>query len=65
MAGRSRAAINRITVQAQISGWDMSWSFGMATHADPRRIGDHYSEHASMKLHGSIRYPEVFKYPTL
>lgn len=65
MAGRSRAAINRITVQARISGWDMSWSFGMATHADPRRIGDHYSEHASMKLHGSIRCPEAFKYPTL
>ena len=37
----------------------------MAMHADPRRIGDHYSEHASMKLHGSIRYPEAFKYPTL
>lgn len=65
MAGRSRAAIDRITVQARISGWDMSWSSCMAAHADTRRIANHYSEHASIKLHGSIRYPETFKYPTL
>lgn len=39
----------------------MTWPDGY----DTRLIGDHYSEHASMKLHGSIRYPEAFKYPTL
>ena len=65
MAGRSHAVIDRITVQARIWQSDMSWSFGMATHADTRLIGDHYSEHASMKLHGSVRYPEALKYPTL
>ncbi len=65
MAGRSHAVIDRITVQARIWQSDMSWSFGMATHADTRLIGDHYSEHTSMKLHGSVRYPEALKYPTL
>lgn len=40
-------------------------SFGMTTQADAKLIGGHYSEQASMKLRGSIRYPEGFKYPTL
>lgn len=37
----------------------------MTTQADVKLIGGHYSEQASMKLRGSIRYPEGFKYPTL
>ena len=65
MAGRSRGAIERIIVQARIWGWDMSWSFSMATPTDTKPIGDHYSEHAAMKLYGSIRHPEAFKYPTI
>ncbi|WP_455885504.1 hypothetical protein [Pseudomonas spelaei] len=43
----------------------MSWSFSMATRSDTRTIGHHYSEHTVIKLYGSVRYPETFKYPTL
>ncbi|WP_242153834.1 hypothetical protein [Pseudomonas sp. ArH3a] len=43
----------------------MSWSFSMATRTDTRTIGHHYSEHTVIRLYGSIRYPETFKYPTL
>lgn len=65
MARRSRAAVERIILQARIWGWDMSWSFSMATRTDTRLIGHHYSEHTAIKLYGSVRYPEAFKYPTL
>lgn len=65
MARRSRAAVERIILQARIWGWDMSWSFSMATRTDTRTIGHHYSEHTVIRLYGSIRYPETFKYPTL
>lgn len=43
----------------------MSRSFSMATPTDTRPIGRHYSEHTAIKLYGSVRYPEAFKYPTL
>jgi hypothetical protein len=43
----------------------MSWSFSMATPTDTRPIGHHYSEHTAIKLYGSVRYPEAFKYPDL
>ncbi|TKJ57634.1 hypothetical protein PspCFBP13506_23980 [Pseudomonas sp. CFBP13506] len=65
MARRSRTAVERIILQARIWGWDMSWSFSMATRSDTRTIGHHYSEHTVIKLYGSVRYPETFKYPTL
>lgn len=65
MARRSRADVERIILQARIWGWDMSWSFSMATRTDTRTIGHHYSEHTAIKLYGSVRYPEAFKYPTL
>lgn len=65
MARRRRAAVERIILQARIWGWDMSWSFSMATRTDTRPIGHHYSEHTAIKLYGSVRYPEAFKYPTL
>ncbi|UNM20297.1 hypothetical protein K0P33_02155 [Pseudomonas sp. ArH3a] len=65
MARRGRAAVERIILQARIWGWDMSWSFSMATRTDTRTIGHHYSEHTVIRLYGSIRYPETFKYPTL
>lgn len=65
MARSSRTAVERIILQARIWGWDMSWSFSMATRSDTRTIGHHYSEHTVIKLYGSVRYPETFKYPTL
>lgn len=65
MAGRNRGAIERIIVQARIWGWDMSWSFSMATATDTKPIGDYYFEHAALRLYGSIRHPEAFKYPTI
>lgn len=65
MASRNRATVERIILQARIWGWNMSWSFSMATPTGTRPIGHHYSEHAAIKLYGSVRYPEAFKYPTL
>ena len=65
MARRSRTAVERIILHARIWGWDMSWSFSMATRSDTRTIGHHYSEHTVIKLYGSVQYPETFKYPTL
>jgi hypothetical protein len=65
MADRRRTTVERIILQARIWGWDMSWSFSMATPTDTRQIGHHYSEHTAIKLYGSVRYPEAFKYPAL
>lgn len=37
----------------------------MATLTDTWPIGHHYSQHTAIKLYGSVRYPEAFKYPTI
>lgn len=65
MTRRSRTAVERVILQARIWGWDVSWSFSMATRSDTRTIGHHYSEHTVIKLYGSVRYPKTFKYTTL
>lgn len=65
MAGRNRATVERTILQARIWGWDMSWSFSMATPTDLRSIDNYYSEHTAIKLYGSVRFPEAFKYPVL
>lgn len=65
MPRHQRTTIERLTLQARIWGWDMSWSFSSASAKDFRLNGSVYSEHTALTLFGSVRYPEAFKYPTL
>lgn len=63
-ASRS-ASHDRIILQARLWRWDLSWSFALTLPRDRRLSGEYYSEHTVLKLTGSIRYPEAFKYPNV
>jgi hypothetical protein len=63
--GRPRIETQRALYQIKLSGWDLTWSFGLALPNYSRANEGHYSEHMILTLKGAVLYPERFKYPNV
>lgn len=61
--GRPRLETQRVLYQIKLSGWDFTWSFGLALRDNSRANEGHYKELLILTLKGEVLYPEKFKYP--
>lgn len=60
--GRPSLESQRVLYQIKIHGWDVSWSFGLASSYYSRADEGSYSEYLILTLRGKVMYPEGFKY---
>lgn len=56
--GRPSQESQRVLYQIKIHGWDMSWSFGLASSYYSRADEGSYSEYLILTLRGKVMYPE-------
>ena len=61
--GRLSREIQRVLYQIKFHGWDVSWSFGLASSYYSRADEGSYSEYMILTLKGKVIYPDGFKYP--
>lgn len=61
--GRPKLDGQLMLYQIKVTGWDVSWSFSLASPDFSSANQGHYSEHIVLTLKGEVVYPEDFKYP--